>query len=248
MKPIRVFIMANGDGDRWIQGLAKYDPEGKLPKWKQAVTVGDEMIFHRTIRMLTEVGIDPEEIMVVGPRPMWKQPKAERQFKAVEPPGESGPLLEGVKTIFPLWESDRTVVLLGDVVFSYRAINGILKTLNPIMFLGRPGPNPVTGKQAPELFGFSVAEEWYGPVLKHCERMTARGAPIRYPPKLWALYRLVCGFEHDEYKYDDDFLVDPLDYTDDLDSVEEYRDYWPALSQTALADAPVDAGIQERAG
>jgi hypothetical protein len=240
----------------------------KLPKFKQAVVVGKmptlsarqqriaetvlrgqdgETIFHRTIRMLVEAGIELEEIMVVGPRELWKQRLAERVFKGVEPGGEPGPLLDGIKTIFPLWETDRTTVLLGDVVFSYKALNLILDTQEPVAFIGRPGQNPVVGKTAAELFGFSVSREMYSSVYDHCVRMTARGAVINYPPKLWALYRLMCGFEHDEYKYENKILIDPQDYTDDLDSVEEYQEFWLQLSQAALQDASATTGEQERA-
>ncbi len=259
MKPIRVFIMTGGEGTRWAEGKTRHGLTEVLPKWKQAVIVGKmstlsvrqrriaetvlkdqdgETIFHRTIRMLVEVGVDLEEIMVVGPRLMWKQPKAGRKFKGVEPEGEPGPFLDGMKTIFPLWEADRTIVLLGDVVFSYKALDLIMSTQQPVAFLGRPGPNPVIGKTAAELFGISVSREMYVTVYDHCVRMTAHGAPIKYPPKLWALYRLICGFEHDEYKYEDEILLDPQDYTDDLDSVEEYKEFWPGLCAEALSDAP----------
>ncbi len=270
MKPIKVFLMAGGEGSRWLEGLARHGLQDKLPRFKQAVTVGrmptfsarqqriaetilkgqdGETIFHRTIRMLVEAGIGLEEIMVVGPRMMWKQPKAGRQFKGIDIPGSGsppGPILDGMMQIFPLWESERTVVLLGDVVFSYKALDLILGTQEPIAFVGRPGQNPIIRKKAAELFGISVSREMYGDVYDHCVRMTARGAAINYPPKLWALYRLVCGFEYDEYKYEKKILLDPEDYTDDLDSVEEYEEFWLQLSGAALADTPVDAGVQER--
>ena len=258
MKPIKVFIMVGGEESRWLEGLARHGLQDKLPRFKQAVTVGRmpmlsvrqqriaetilkgqeaETIFHRTIRMLVEAGTELEEIMVVGPRMMWKQPKAGRQFKGIDIPnsgGPPGPILDGMMQIFPLWESERTVVLLGDVVFSYRALDLILDTQEPIAFVGRPGQNPVIGVKGEEMFGLSVAEGMYGNVLDHCTNILAgdgRG-------KFWSLFRSL-GREAT--------IIDPQDYTDDLDSVEEYKEFWLQISRAALADAPVDAGVQEQA-
>ncbi len=260
MKPIRVFIMTGGEGSRWTEGLVRHGLYGKLPPWKHAMIIGnmpslsviqqaimnsifsssaEETIYHRTIRMVIEAGVAIEEIMVVGPRPMWKQPKDGRQFKGVDisiDGEEPGPLLEGIKTVMPLWEADRTIVLLGDVVFSYKALDLIMSTQQPVAFLGRTGPNPVTGKEAAELFAFSVSREMYDTVYHHCAKMTYHGAPIKYPPKLWSLYRLMCGFKHDEYRYEDEILLDPEDYTDDLDSVEEYKEFWLWMCAEALSD------------
>ncbi len=260
MKPIRVFIMTGGEGTRWTDGLYRNKLFDTLPHYKQAMIVGrmpemserqrsiaesilagqeEETIFHRTIRMVIEAGFDIREIMVVGQRGMWKQPGDGRQFKGVDISIEGEDpvsLLGGIMTIMPLWETDRTIVLLGDVVFSYKALDLILNTQQPVSFLGRPGSNPVIGKEAAELFGFSVSKEMYGIIKDHCSRMTVRGAVVNYPPKLWALYRLVCGFGHDDCRYEDKILLNPQDYTDDLDSVEEYQQFWLGMCAEALSD------------
>ena len=230
---MRAILLANGAGDRWHATTEAGEPSSFL---KHQITVdGDEEIIGRTIRMLIELGLVHSEILVVGPEILWAgsgvvgwMPK-----RALDEPQ---PLLAGLMATELLWDYHRTLILLGDVVFSYKALGLLVENTEPIQFLGRSGGNPVIDKAANELFGFVMAADYHDCVASHCLEMSRRGAHINYPPKLWALYRLICGFEHDEYKYEDRFLLDPEDYTDDVDSPQEYAHYWEYLKRAALED------------
>jgi hypothetical protein len=225
---MRAILLANGIGDRW-------DAEGES-FLKQQIPIDGETIVSRTTRMLIELGFGHSEIVVVGPEVLW----AESGVVGWKPPkrtlDEPDPLLAGLEATRALWDCGRTLILLADVVFSYNALDLLIASTEPIRFLGRSGANPIIDKAANELFGFVMSSEFYECVVGHCLAMTRRGASINYPPKLWALYRLICGFEHDEYKYEDQILLDPEDYTDDVDSPQEYAHYWEYLKRAALED------------
>ena len=230
---MRAILMANGKGDRWN---AQDESGARTSILKQQITIDDEEIIFRTIRMLGELGVGPSETIVVGPQILWtgRGVVGWQPIRALE---EDEPLLGGLLSTRALWDCDRTVILLGDVVFSYKALGMLLENAAPrIRFLGRSGGNPVFDKEANELFGFTMDSAFYKTVIEHCQAMVRRGAPINYPPKLWALYRLICGFGHDEYKYEDQVLLDPEDYTDDVDSPQEYAHYWVRLREMALGD------------
>lgn len=225
---MRAILLANGAGDRW-------DAQGEA-FLKQQIPIDGVTVIGRTIRMLIELGLVHSEILVVGPEALW----AGSGVVGWQPPkrtlDEPQPLLAGLLATKLLWDLHRTLILLGDVVFSYKALRLLIESKEPIQFLGREGGNPVIDKAANELFGFVMAVDYRDCVASHCWDMSKRGAHINYPPKLWALYRLICGFEHDEYKYEDELLLDPEDYTDDVDSPQEYAHYWEYLKRAALED------------
>jgi len=146
-------------------------------------------------------------------------------------------LLDGVLQTRQYW-SDRTIFLLGDVLFSRQAVLDISK-INKLKFFGRPAPNRVTGKRASELFGFTMMRNDWDQIIEHCEFMTVpTGKPknLKYPPKLWALYRLCCGNEVHQDIIDLDYLWVIDDYTDDIDSPEAWKRFWGTMIKAEAKD------------
>ena len=220
-------VMAQGYGSRW--DLRRINM-AHAPEYKHLVCVGAEALIGRTVRMLVER--DVGKIIVVG----WQEYRPTVEPAELFIQDRPGPLLDGIAATHGFWKTNRVTVLLGDVLFSNDALDLIMDDLSQMMFYGRYRANAVTGKEASELFGFTMTRPFFVDVLKHCQWMTARGRPIKYPPKLWALNRLLGGLEHDDPRFQDELITEINDYTDDLDSPEEIRDYFPRMVFEALAE------------
>ena len=239
---MKVIIMAGGAGDRWgaDSSARQRATISTLPEYKQLINIGGENIVERMVRMLREREI--EDITVIAP--LYFHGFIGDAELEVIPREIPGPLLEGIAHSEYLWGFDRTLFLLGDVVISPAMMNTVIDNRDGCRFIGRLGENPVTGKEAPELFGLTVGRWKYMEVYAHCRWMCQRGRDINYPAKLWALYRLMCGLKHDDYDVDNKLLLEVEDdYTDDIDSVQEYQNYGSKLVIAALeADRAAPAG------
>jgi len=146
-------------------------------------------------------------------------------------------LLDGILRTRSSW-GDKTVFLLGDVLFSRQAVSDIVK-INKLKFFGRPAPNRVSGKRASELFGFTMMRDDWEQIIEYCEFMTVPdGTPknLKYPPKLWALYRLCCGYECHQDIIDLKKLWVIDDYTDDIDSPQAFNQFWGSMTGAELLD------------
>lgn len=231
---MKAIIMAQGEGTRWhvYEELYKRRPDlPKLPLDKQLINMGKFglPLISRTVLMLWHHGC--KDICVISRNP-FNLDGEEIGWTNTEP---VGPLLHGILETVPKWD-DRTLIILGDVAFSHAMIDAIIS--NPgLQVYGRVGANEFTGKEASELFAITFERDHQQEIIDHCHWMTKRGRPIRYPPKLWALYRLLAGFEHDdEGSFEEEILIQMGDYTDDIDSADGYIQWWNALNQQAALD------------
>jgi hypothetical protein len=140
---------------------------------------------------------------------------------------DPGSLLKGIWHTRDMWEADDIIILLGDVVFSNAAIDYILNVYSIVscVLFWREALNPITGKTASERFGVSIPkgakEEFIGDIFHLWKFIEAQGRDT----KLWDYqkYRALSGWTFD-------------DYTDDIDSPEEYDQFWGLLSGAALED------------
>jgi len=221
-----ILIMAQGEQMRWRRTNGDVDQ----PAYKQMIPMGKygAPIIARTQIMVTTHGYT-EGMIVIG--------KAEASgggysVELIEP---VGPLLQGIRSTSDSWKG-RVIILLGDVVYSHSLLDYILIDNADIRFYGRSGMNHYTGKAAPELFACAFNENKYDEILDHCNWMLKRGQPTKYPPKLWALYRLCAGYEHYDYMYEKKILHNGRDYTDDIDSPEEHKRFWNILNTEAAKD------------
>ena len=224
--PLTVQVFAGGEGARWIR-RTRLD----LPEHRHELMIGLQTIISRTAAMLFERGMMKTVFFgplhysgLVAPFPVLNNTAGM-------------PLLEAMRNL-ALRGTERSVFLLGDVVFSNRMMNLILDhAVDEVRFAGRQGPNLITGKHSGELFGVSVPARFYDELDQHCAWMTARGQPRLYPPKLWALARMFVGVEHqDSHPYLPNVGFGAPDWTDDVDNAEEYASYFRALSDCAIGD------------
>ena len=141
---MKIFIMAQGKGSRWTRNSPVDVP-------KQLIPIGDTTIIGRTIKQLGR----EHEIVVVAPSEFVIQVPEWCKVVTLDEP--TGALLRGIYFTGNLWESDRNVILLGDVIFSNTAIDLILNEKLSFAMYGRIGTNLVAGKEASELFKTKMA-------------------------------------------------------------------------------------------
>ncbi|GAF72556.1 unnamed protein product, partial [marine sediment metagenome] len=73
-----------------------------------------------------------------------------------------------------------------------------------------------------------------------CRWMTTPDRPIRSKPRFWSLLGMMSAKDvegHDSNRYDKNLIMAINDYTDDVDSLEEYRRFFgPMLKEALLED------------
>lgn len=189
---------------------------------KQLIAVSDqETIFERTVRLLRSSGVD-EIVAVIHPVPQWPPvlTKVNVPSYIQEAPGES--VVGAIINVAHLWRP-RTLVLLGDVIYSPAAIRAIVGSSGPAFF-GRRSGNQVTGKPFAELFGIAFSEEDRGRLLHETAVPGWRG---HHDTKLWSLLERV----HPGWP-----LIEISDYTDDMDTEDDYVKRLPIIREAASKD------------
>lgn len=203
--------MAHGAGARWQEnpGIPWTSPA----TFKQLVPLGNETIITRTIRQLREYNLFPT---VIAPGDLFPSMPERTNFHSFREP--TGSLIRGIWLTSKMdWSGDRTIILLGDVVYSNKSIRTILTTKIGYPFVyGRLGSNEFTGKTAPELFALHIPKFYYKILAINL---------FQKEGKLWDLYH------REKVK-----LVQCFDYTDDLDSPQEFTQFFGKLSDCALKD------------
>ena len=228
-------IFAAGPATRWAG--ARFVKWGGVrdvanpPEHKQMISIGDEPNLFRTIRILKEVG-ETHITVFASPGIAAEIPQDVTHSVVVFDDWGLHSLLDRfVQGELAYRNSSRTRFIHGDVVFSRETLANILdESESSIRFVGRFGPNKITGKAAPELFGLSVAREMYPALLEAC-----RTLPVT-PAKLWNLREAMTtpGYPPPDFEIND--------WTDDIDSAEEYVEFYPILCNHALAEDEVHRG------
>lgn len=235
----KVFLMAQGPGSRWGHPLFRVREFDKLaPPYKQLLAVNGEPLISRSVRLFREVGWNTT---VVANEELIRLAGLDEGITLKDPGND---ILDAVLQL-PYGE-EPTIIALGDVLFSRDAVNRVtlecLMTASGVM--ARCEPSRVCRKVADEVFAL-----WFHPrsapyVLERCRWMRRRGSTDR-PKKPWGFpfaglpdlektteaYKTGAGLKTVE----DDLLV-INDYTDDVDSPEEWEQFWPALRSAAEND------------
>lgn len=224
---MRIIILAQGDGDRWdfSERQSKTVYGFPLP-YKHFLPIGEEFLIARTVRMLYERGYDEEDIYVISPT-HFKEHIRDCTVISLDPVDS---VLDRVLQTSMFWSIYGTTVLLGDVLFSHAVLDGLLGS-EELIFAGRIGSNQITGKQPSELFGFTVLPEDYETVMYQLRDLLMR--PLTHlgkHPRLWWLQRRM------EDIVQDNTLLQCNDYTDDVDTPDEFHEFWPAMCVAALED------------
>lgn len=203
---MKIFVLCQGEGKRWGEDSCIQVP----CEYKQMVLIDGTPNILRTASMLK--GMD---YTIVANGEMFTPEQHELtngHFRTLQYAGKN--ILEGICQLSWGIEED-LLFLLGDVVFSERQLDHILYPHLPVCVNGRRRANPITGKKAGEIFALFIGQSEQERVLK-----IAKGSDGR---KLWHL-KAYAGIPLVEIEGD---------WTDDIDSPEEYRLYYDALNDLA---------------
>jgi hypothetical protein len=206
---VKIFLMCQGRGSRWTEN-ARFDVPSDL---KQLVPINGEPLISRTLKQLSGV----PNVTLVGHGTDFRQyHHCIRTFR--DPVGS---LVEGILRTSTDWEdSDHDILyLLGDVVYSNYAISVILSNLyvtRPVTLYGRLSGNLYTGKMAREIFAIHIDhDDDVYKMLKYID--DEKGLQS----KLWDIY------------HQTNRIVPIADWTDDVDSPEEYHLFFKKLERYA---------------
>ena len=205
----RILIMAQGEGKRWHGGQHKCLAE-----------IAGEPLVTRLICQLRV--LDHPNITVIAEEDEFA---SHVDVPIFEVPTPSPEVCHGIRDTAHLWEgAERIVILLGDTVYSWKALATILDDTAPLRVFGRLKPNPCTLKAHSERYALAFDVEMGVAVLALCERAIAQEG---YPPALKAFYYALIGAPLDPYGgeiyYDNRYLCVIDDYTDDIDDLSEYE-------------------------
>lgn len=258
--PIRVIIMAQGEGSRWESNPAFGHPP-RPTLYKQLLPVGDESIISRSVRLYRERALD--DILVVASRelldlsglgaigfdldedPILRSARLDQMHLGDRPKD----VLRSVLMLRPRWGEGGTVIALGDALLSRKAMDALWVEV----VSRRPGclcrvkPNPVSGKDADEVFAMWFFADAYEETARRLREMVnSRGSLLR-PSKPWGFpFAAIPELDAVMAAYDRrgkerlagirQFLTLTDDYSDDVDCLTEYRIFWPSLMMAALED------------
>ena len=218
---VTVFVMAQGHQQRIGHMLGV----NGLPAWKQLLKISDqETILARTCRMFLEAGVDTVVAVI-----HWHHELVNACMDQVLPfvvqrdPGPS--VLDGIYNMRHLW-GDRTVIALGDVVYSRDTIRRMV--IDPYLSIyERPGQNATTGRQTSERFGITFNRRHH----RELERVLADVEFRRHQDSkiLELKFRLLEASMVPSIR-------EVADYTDDIDDEEGYVKYLPLLREAVLRD------------
>ena len=208
-------IMCDGLGTRWITPEIKY---------KHLIPFDGIPLVFRTVQQLQKY---PCNIVLVAPEEFKDYdhyPEGVFHTSLGYREAEPRTLLDGILRTKAFWTED-TTILLGDVVFSNKAIRFLMLTHNLYpRVLGRKGSNVVTGKEASELFSlsFNPKKDIVGAEIKV---LLSRADKPNLYGKLW------------EYVHEYQIVVSEVnDYTDDIDSPQAYEQFYPAMLEAVRKD------------
>jgi len=243
MKPSapHVFILAQGKGTRWSMEDKLRVNHRELPDYKQLLPVGGETLVRRTLRLLREEGFTGDITLVCIPE-LAGEVKGYGESLTLPDPGDD--ILQAIVQLLPL--EQRGVMLLGDVLFSRLALRRLAKgmDLTASGVLARCEPSRITVKKADEVFGFWYDADFQPEALKRTTMMIEHGRP----GKPWAIpYLAMPDFAQTAVAHNNhppalrDLIELPgmahvCDYTDDIDSLQEYVEFWMPMEACALVD------------
>ena len=186
---------------------------------KQLLQVHGEPVLDRTIRQLRENGLN--DIIVAA-----HDPRLKRSETAFFSPPRHRWLAETLLSTRELWHG-RTILLLGDVLFSDSAIASIIKDEGSPRFIGRPGPNRYTMCPWSELFGVTFSESAHNHMVSIAKQGIAHGLDGG-PGKLSCVYSAHLdlppqAMQHGDRPADPVHFLVVDDWTDDMDFALEYE-------------------------
>jgi hypothetical protein len=213
-----VIVMAQGQQQRIGHMLGT----GGLPAWKHLLKVSEsDSILSRTCKLFQAAGAE-----IVVPVIHWHHEMVNLCMDMTVPfviqrdPGAS--VLNGIYNIRELWGS-KTVIALGDVVYSKETVRRMMSETKFCMYW-RPGPNRETGNPFPERFGLCFERKNHHDLVMVLEVSSFRNHGDH---KLSSLVEPLSGAME---------MVEVSDYTDDIDTEQAFREWFPKLKEAAARD------------
>lgn len=217
-----VFILAAGSRERW-----------EYPYPKQLAAVGPETCLARQIRQIRARGGEP----FIVTHDLMIHNAASHLGVSVLYPNMHRFTCETLLSTASLWKSPM-LVIVGDGVFTKRAMDSMMNNDDPLHFFGNPA----------ELMGmafdrsqFEAVETALRKVLELRDNPTGKQ---RNPAKLWNLYRVLLKIPINQHVVKhtepDDLFHHFTDCSFDIDTVEIYQTK-VALWQRQLDDYPEKA-------
>jgi len=214
----RVLILCAGDGERWGEYLG--GP-------KQLAPIGGRPLLVRTVDQVEkQFGVLP---VIVTQDPRLHVTRCQSFY-----PERRRWVVETFLSTRRLW-SLRTVVLLGDVLYTDGAMATFLQNAVGLVIFGRRGASAFSGKRYGELFGVSFTRQYHEFVVDCLDHVIA-DAEGGARGKLWDF----CFFAeaHQLPRLQPATFCEIHDYTEDFDSPQEYR-YLKRLYEWAISPSPV---------
>jgi choline kinase len=206
-------ILAAGDQRRW-----------NGPGIKQLMNIGGESVLARQLRQAKRIA-DVTIVMTHRPEIVVE---ANSMGVHTATPERNAVLAETLLSSAEFW-SDRTTILLGDVVFARYAIDRVLQTVEPVMFFGR----------ADEMFALTFNELARDRVREVVQQVVDLNDAGKGRGKLVNCHRVYAGFEVTERKYDPGCYTVLKPPTRDLDRHRDYVGFFRRVVETGkLCDMP----------
>jgi len=215
---MRSIIMADGRARRWYNQI-----QNQLwgeDKTKQLVEVDGEPILHRTVRLLHENSI--EDIWITSHRKEHEVEGAKRFEPEIN--------FDKFYAAKPIWNTDETLFVYGDVFYTKEAMKTIVNTpVDEFCFFGQFSVSPLTGHGG-EIYGVRICGEsgfWkFGEAILN---VWVRKELGKGNAGAWEIYRYMSGAREVAINrhelYGNSHYVEIADLTDDFDTPEHYN-HW----------------------
>lgn len=207
-----IYILAQGGQSRWTM---RHEGEFVLPsEYKQLVPVMEVPNLFRTVEIVRQY---TQLFQVIAEGIIFTSEQVDSLSNQIRTLRVAGNILHG---IFQLLEPNKGYTfLLGDVIFSKQLLADILTYDERTYTLwGRHGKNIYTGKKADEIFALTISSEFV-PLVK-----TQLSYLKELRTKLWDFYHSPMYAGNWE---------ECTDWTDDIDSPQEYEKYFHLLEEFA---------------
>lgn len=204
LKNTTIIILCAGEATRWNNYLG-------IPK--QLITIGGESLLERTVRLLHSKEL--YDINIISLNEGLKIDTC-----SIFKPLKCRWIVETLLSTQSLW-NENTIILLGDVFFTEKAINTIVSSKNNMHIYGRCEANRYTSTNWGEIFALSFKRSDCHQLIKNIKNVIYQ-AKLGGDGKLWTLYRSLAGFPLEKHQVENRIFISIDDFTDDFDLPSEY--------------------------
>lgn len=191
---------------------------------KQLRMCGKETILQRIIRQCQERKLRPFYV-VTNHKEIMRHARSKNAM--IAHPTKTRWLAESIFRTSVMWD-ERTIFLLGDVIYSKFYMDAISLYVGDLMWFG----------DHTESYALSFSDKWNKRIAEACERVIAKDLPY-YEGSLRQTFFEATGL-YEEILFNHDVQVTRvLDYTRDIDTAEDYSNFLKqVIALNQLDDKP----------